>query len=574
VGGAPDSRIKRGLAPSLVGLLVSAPAALAASPATPAPDAQSARLLTGAAEVCFDTHVQTPDPAGFALAGYASAAAPLVPTAAQVVSDDPRCVRLTFGPGLDLGGFTLLTAAGNAVQDLAGRASVPGARPLQGSYASPRRGQTTGPQLVETSVDATLNTITFTYSRPLDTAAPVDPTQFGFYTASGPQVFGDGATPAVVSGRQVTIRFVAGTSVLDAVRTFALRGAVRSHTQLLPSAQDVLGATTGRPDLVDVKRVEVLPGVYELTYDTVVVATTSTIPQCVAVLEDGTRIPAVSFARPSQHGQIVRVAFGMFAAANDNKIARIADEGGCVVNQTASTTSTLAAYGVRTLNQSPGFTDGPDLEGVDLDAGSGLATFRFDQPLDPSTAFSDRFSLVHGDGQLSSGGIKISTVTPTREVVMQFTNAAVAGAVGAAVTPGAIADFLGAPSPLGAVARTVPEPRVDAVTQPQAPATLAPAPAPAPIPPAILAPQSPNTSRPAWPTASARLGRRSGGRRYVALRVRGTERWTRVVIGMWNRKGRYFKAIERTVPANRRFIVDQDVPRRTRGVVVAVKKVF
>jgi hypothetical protein len=557
----------RGLVPALAGALVTAPAALAAPPTdTPAPEPQSVRLVgPQEAEACFDAYVQTPDPSRFALLGYASAATPVVPTTAQVDAGDRRCVRLTFPPGLDLAGFTLATVAANAVQDLAGRVSVPGARPLEGSYASPRAGQTTGPQLLDTSADGTLNTLTFTYSRPLDPTAAVDPAQFGFYTASGALVTGDPATPAVVSGRQVTIGFVGGTSVLDAVRTFALTAAVRSHTQQLPSAHDVVGDTTGLPDLIEAQAVPALPGVYELTYDTDVAATTSTVANCAAILEDGTRAPGVSFARPNLDQRRVTVAFGMLAASNDSKIVRIVDEGGCAVNQSISMASSRGAIGVRALNMAPGFTDGPDLLDVLLDATNGFATFRFDQDLDPATATATGFSLVHADGVLTSDGLKVSTATPTRDVVMQFTHDAVEGSVGGAVAPGAIADFLGTPSPLGTAG--LPAPQV--VVEPAAAPAVTTA---APPPPPAAAPQG--SPAPGGPWASARVGRRADGTRYVALRVYGTKRYARVVIGLWNRRGRYYKKLVRTVPGRKRVVIDHKVPRRTRGAVVAVRKVF
>ena len=559
---------------------VASPAALAAAPpvVTSGPDLVSARVLSDGSEsppavrACFDAHLQTPVAASFALRGYAAAAA-LAPTGARVDATSPSCVVLTFAGAPDVAGFTLVTAAGSAAQDLAGRVSTPGSAPLDGSYLTPRAGQTTGPQLLATRADLTLNTITFTYSRPLSTLAAIDPTRFAFITASGALVAGDPAVTPFVAGRNVTIAFPAGFSTTDAARVVVLAGTVRSRTQELPNSQDVTGGATELPDLVSATPVAGLPGVYDLVYDTKVAATTATVANCRAVLEDGAEHTGVTLGRPAEDERTIRVAFAMPARRSDAKIVRVVDDGGCTVSQTISAPSSRGLAAVRATSMMPGFTDGPDLLDIGLNGTDGLATFRFDEEIDPATAVAAGFSLVHPDGLLTNDGAVLSSATPTRELVLQFTNDAVRGAIGGSVAGGAIATFAGPASPLGSVAYTPPAatPTATPAPSPAPPAPRAAEPDAAPRPPA--APQAAVTPRPAVRrgTISKRLYRPRGGRPYIAVRVRGDARaWVPIVVGVLDARGRVLRVMYRTVPRGTRVLLRQEVPTRGRSLKAAV----
>lgn len=438
---------------------------------TSSPDVRSAKIVTATpntAQVCFDQAIQPPPLAvpiggtgggftgpggivpGIHLRGYGlttAASAPLgvPPIAAKVEVGDANCLRLTFpvvsGANNYITDQTVIEVEPGAVQDQAGRNSAGGSAMLDGSTITPLAGATVGPDLVQAVPDGTANTVTFFYNTgiaPIAVGAPG--ALWAFYTSSGNTATGpiQGDFITGQGANWVTVHFpvgsAGGASVLDAVRltSFPLATFRANPFNFFPSGWDVIdyqggnGGVTERPNLQSATPVAGLPGVYDLKYDKVVFASsTSVLPGCIAVPENPWNVTSAaqalglgfigrSLGRPNQDPKTIRVSFntpglggvlpgaGGVDSITDQKIVEIADLGdliglGCVTNMTGSTSSSRGEVNVRTANMQKGFTEGPDLSGFSVDAANGTATYRYDQTVAAGTFQQAQNALLKSD---------------------------------------------------------------------------------------------------------------------------------------------------------------------------------
>ena len=471
---------------------------------TSSPDVRSAKIVTATpntAQVCFDQPIQPPPTAvpiggtgggftgptgivpGISLRGYgltspASVVGGVPPIAAKVEVGDPNCLRLTFpvvsGANSYVSDQTLIEVQPSAVQDLAGRNNAPGSAMLDGSTITPLAGATVGPDLVQAVPDGTANTVTFFYNTGI-TPIPVGANGafWQFYTSSGNTATGP-ITGDFVTGQGanwVTVHFpvgsAGGASVLDAVRLISQPLAVfrANPFNLFPSAWDVTdyqggnGGTTERPNLLSATPVANLPGVYDLKYDKVVFASsTSVLPGCIAIPENpwnlnptGAQLLGLgyigrSLGRPNQDPKTIRVSFntsglggplgglGGVDSIRDQKVVEIADLGdliglGCVTNMTGSASSSGGEVNVRTAHMQKGFTEGPDLSGFTVDQANGTGTYAFDQDVNPLSFQQAQNALLKTDSLFnipvlpfpgSALGQLLNANLPTDKLVVQF----------------------------------------------------------------------------------------------------------------------------------------------------------
>ena len=399
----------------------------------------------------------------------------LNPENAPVVDpNNQNCVQLQFGSSPPSGGgsavypraialYTIACAVQNAVNGAPvatpPKPSTQGCVRLDGSAISPGLGEIAGPNLVSTSVDSVNNRITYTFDRPLDNAfCPTGsntgtgcPQSFGYYDSTGSGGSGgqhNGCSILSNTTNQVIVQFGPscggpGTdNAGDAVRFFAY-STVRARTQDEFNQTEHLGSPTTVPDLI--RATFVSANTFQLEYDRPVNTFVFGCSFISAYTEDGSLYTCSSFARPGSNAAIINVSFSATQNFND-KIVRIVDEGCAVFDLENNACSTVGSIDVRTTNQSPGFTDGPDLRQVLLNSGGNTATFRFDQNINDQGAYypsSFSFALVDNNGNLS---FPVSGSTPAvsgTDVIVQYTGAQLAGAVGGTVFDCSVFDFEG-----------------------------------------------------------------------------------------------------------------------------------
>jgi hypothetical protein len=402
---------------------------------TQGPDVLSAALvpsLPNTAEICFDREIDnaslTPLGPSLGMIGY-RAMTGTPNTSARVVSpSDPsscgagRGVLAEFPAALALGGtrldqHTAIAVPEGMVADLDGNINVPSQAALSGSTLQPVNGATVGPKLVSATIHATLNNITYTYSRPIDaTFAALNPGNFGFETQSGQTSGVFGTLPALagavigipdlvtggvvgVAGNSVTVHFPRatdapnGASVTGARRIFSNFGAVNTAQFDLiggfnTSTLDVItrnGGDTERPDLIGATPVANQPGVWDLKYDTTVITVPIGQPLLTwAIDEEGTPYPGIVAGRPGNKPDVVRVAFLNNylpnAAALAQNIVRVTDLGGAAIDFMLAEFSSPGSIDVRTVNQTAGFSSAPDLASLAIDRNNDTATWTFDEP--------------------------------------------------------------------------------------------------------------------------------------------------------------------------------------------------
>ena len=423
---------------------------------------------------CFDQTINqlTTNPEDdFFLLGYdvGDIRFPENPDAVVIDPNNQSCVQLQFGSSppsagggdvyphaLDL--YSIACVRNGEVDGApAGtppKLNTPGCVRLDGSTLTPGHGDLAAPNLRSTSVDTVNNRITYTFDRRLD--ATYCPTgsmggceaRFGYYDSTGTGAGGVGYHDAdlMVSNTgstSVVLQFNdAGDNVGDAVRFAIVDSAVLSRTQgdQFNGIQHLGGPTTV-PDLIQATQVGV--NTFELTYDRPINTTMCGAACWVAYTVDGTLYGGTSFSRPGSDATKIRISFSGTQGFND-KIVRIVDPACAAFDLENNACSTLASIGVRAFNITPGFTDGPDLRQVIPEPAGNTVRFRYDQTVSNDPAFFPNinlFVLVDNNGNLSFPVGGAAPAFEGTDVILQFTAAQIAGAVGGGSDICAIRDF-------------------------------------------------------------------------------------------------------------------------------------
>ncbi|HEX6391775.1 MAG TPA: hypothetical protein VFZ89_20075, partial [Solirubrobacteraceae bacterium] len=445
-------------------------------PATNSPDLRSVAVdpsndltdgLGERARFCFDSNIATVG-AGWLLMSY-DARRYWSGTAARA-TDDEKCAVVTYKAGSDIAQATVGQVAGGAVADVAGHKNIVASEPVGGSVAAPAAGATTGPDLVRVDIDTSQANnfrAKFVFDENLN-PAPTRPDgadqdnaaedayqlqDFGYVTASGQPVFHAAGNAPAPSGNSITINF--GAAPLDeAVRFVTQPNAVEDRPQtgklgnlslVTPSSPGVVvknPETGGRPDLVKAEAAGA--NAYRLTYSTGVASPVAGKFQAVA--DDGTvsAVAASVGTGGTQDSLLVQFPDSEALTKDPGSVVRIVSADGAVKNSTDATKSSI--YGqaaTQTANNTPGYTNGPDLRGVIVDPTTQRTSFVYDEPVAAGSG-ADAFFGFRADATSAPGNGAVSTTGPS--VTVPF-GAGIAAFVAYGQGYGAVADPIGRPSP-------------------------------------------------------------------------------------------------------------------------------
>jgi hypothetical protein len=369
--------------------------------------------------------------------------------ATAAISTNPNCITVTIPPsaatnnlGVDLDGFTVLTINGGAVTDASARPSVPGSVAITPNFVeiSPQLGETTGPKLNGVTMPDSTHLV-YAFNRVLDPLTVGGANLFGYYKSSGaPAVTGQ---TLVVSGSTVTVAFAA--PITSNVRYFVDPGAVKTQTQEVPNPLGAVGGTIAvAPTITSAAAVTTFPGpgVFDVTYDQPV--SPQTAANLVLYLEDNASIPAstAGVTVTSLSSTVLRIALPASLAGLASKVVAVADLGGGAKMQNLPNNASVQSEGyVKTPPMNYGFTDGPDLTGMSLNASAATATFCFDGNYGNlvNAANAAAFQLVNADGTQSAGGTGTPVVSGNN-VTVQFSPSQLSTAAGGTLAGPAVED--------------------------------------------------------------------------------------------------------------------------------------
>lgn len=424
---------------------------------------------------CFDQPINgTPTANRFIVQTY-DALRYLQGTSASVDPTNQACALVTFSPNANLAEGTVAQVLDSAVSDAASRGNSLASEPLGGSSAKKVPGATTAPDLTAADNSDTGagtgedgsdegaeadaysgGTILFTFDEDLAPGS-ITANRFVFFDDAG-----TARTGAVIKTRpgdqigrnQVRIGFNSPVSNAarivtryNAATDFPQTAAFGDASLATPSSLGAIAKTTASASPV-ITAVTGGPKNFTVTYDRGVKEASA--GNYYAVIDDG-RVFNATGATVNTDGRSVTVtmpnAIGDEAAA----VVRFVDEGGGVsANDSTGKASQAGQTNTGEANNTPGFTNGPDLLSVAKNPTTNQVVFRFDEAVEAATA--NRFVGVAGSGAqfAASGAASADTVTVTVGYGQEIQSS-----VGAGANLGAAVDSQGHPSPFSAVSYSV-----------------------------------------------------------------------------------------------------------------------
>ncbi len=454
-------------------------------PVTSGPDLQSVAIVgsyepgdgqTRQVKYCFDASIGgVPGPGGFVVQTYDSTRR-MISTAAAPSggAGNDNCVTASFAASADLTQGTIGTVNGGAATDRNGKGNIPGSEKLDGSGVTPAAGQTSSPDLLNASINATdPNHVKITYNfDQIISRAGASVANFGYEKANGDVVFGrpasngpDGApgggddvpASAVVDGggsKSIIIDFLDDAAAPSAGGFETKAGAVSGAAQSDPAggAPSTPGISrTGGPSRP--KLTEAAPAgarQFTLTFDKNV--TVAGNGDFYAILDNGVAVPvAANGVGTGGAPNKLLVTFAGAVGDDSSHTVRILADAGATRDAGDGTTPSLPSQvNVSTAPALPGLTNGPDLLRVGLDPSTYQATFTFDDRVPDAPPAAAAFkayaadgSQINADAALSSSGNAIVVRFPTT----------VTGAVAYATTYGGVTNRVNGVSPLQSVSK-------------------------------------------------------------------------------------------------------------------------
>lgn len=400
----------------------------------------------------------------------------------SVAADNQNCAIVTFPKGSDIAQATVGSVRPGAVSDVANKANIVASEPVTGSVARPVAGATTGPDLIDATVDGAdpaNRIVTYTFDENLNpspsrgsgsaTQAAYEQSDFGYAGASGAPVYAP-AGKVLATGNTVKVNFK--SAPVDTAARFVTKAAAvedRPQTNVQdgsglslftaspPGVVIKSGETGGRP--YPIKAEPAGANTYKVTFNTGVAGWNNT--GFTAIADDGT-VSATSLSAGTGGSQdTVLVTFPDSSALTKDpgSIVRIVAANGAVSNSTdANAKSIYGDAATQTPNNTPGYTNGPDLLGVSVDAATQRTSFVYDEAVAPSTpsanflGFRPDTTSGPGTGATASGGNGIAVIF----------GAGIGDYVAYGQNYGAVKDAIGRPSPAQSVSK-------DAEAQPTPP---------------------------------------------------------------------------------------------------------
>ncbi|WP_354701165.1 hypothetical protein DSM112329_01472 [Paraconexibacter sp. AEG42_29] len=438
------------------------------------------------ARYCFDQPIAKIGTGGFVLQSY-DVRRYWQGTATQA-TDNAACAVVSFPAGSDIGQATIGGVGPGAVTDLANKPSLVASEPVIGSAAKPAGGATTAPDLIDATADISAGNakiVTYTFDESLNPApsrgageaaqTAYQASDFGYVLQDGDPVYA-AAGKVTATGNQVKVNFGAAP-VESAARFVTKQNAVEDRpasavqpgsglplvTRSAPGVVAKSAQTGGRPSLV-----AAAPDVansFKLTFSGPV--TGGSAAQIRAIADDGTlSAVASSIGTGGSENAIIATFPDSDALTKDpGSIVRIVAGAGAVTTTTDPKAGSIYSQApVSTPNNTPGYTNGPDLLNVAVDAATQRATFNYDEPVAASTPPS-RFTAFRSDGTDAQG---TGTTTSSGNSITVTLGAGIADFVAFGQGYGAVNDVAGRPSPNQSVSKDV-----EAAPTPPAPAPSA-----------------------------------------------------------------------------------------------------
>ena len=368
-------------------------------------------LIQNYVDLCFDVSIQL-DPGvantDFDLTGVNVLGDIENPINVSTHPTNTNCLRLLFDATTNLGSYTVLEVAEDAVRPSGGAAlgNKEAAAQLDNTDVEAVIGRIGGPNLLSTipvDVGGGPGTGAVQYNFDKDIEDPVA-ALFGYYGPDGEFELGDTIAPGSPSGGSVIVVFTGLTgddpTPSVATRFFTLSGAAelfdRDGAANDSRAESIGGPVPGRPDLLSVTEVPGQQGAYDMQYNQLIQPNDPS--DCRAIMSVGDTYGADS-VQVIGNGSVLRVTFDELVSTDlgaelnsDDEVVRIIDEGrpdgGCVQDLNTSRSSTTKSIALRLGDNIPGFTSGPDLTGCLGSPTSNEVKFIFDELLSTLPTFN------------------------------------------------------------------------------------------------------------------------------------------------------------------------------------------
>ena len=403
-------------------------------------------------EFCFSGQVQElTEESGFQLAGLKPSNRVGATDAQLVENGDGRCILASFPADTDVSSYTIGVVGNSVVENRSGEVNLQDSVPLGGGRDTRGVGGTNAPELLNVTVDATLDQISYVFDEnELGEEGTANASRFGYYTEDGTAV--TGRSVESVDDDTVIIGFGNdGQNQVDQAKRFFVQEGAVQDAQGNANTFGAAGEATAVPDLVSVKRAAGGGSQYDFRFDEAVQREQG--GKFVLYTSDMQKLTASSVTRPS--AEIVRATFSKASDFTD-KIARAAVADGAVASlNTGARSNTIGAASLPRGGEGAGPTSGPDLLDVTLDRETGQATFVFDATLEEDGIEAASFFLVTDSGNVRAARDVVSVGTGEgvtgNSVVVLFDEATAQAAGLASVNSDAVQDQSGERNPVTTV---------------------------------------------------------------------------------------------------------------------------
>jgi hypothetical protein len=484
----------------LASLIVAAPAPAhvpavgnGLAPTTNGPDLRSVQVLASdlddglpeQARFCFDTNLATVAAAYFALQTYDAQRAMGALSASRDTTDE-RCAIASFAAGTDVTQATVGEVAPGAVTDLQNRPNTLASEPVIGSVHTRFPGSTTAPDLVHVIVntaEAGHKRAAYIFDETLDRtpAVPYAASQFGFYSATDTPITAPAGSVSI-SGKSATVDFLATPQLETATRFFANPGAVQDRPQssgfgglalATASSPEVLNrgpASAARPEMTSATPIGAQD--LKIVFNVPVQFTPASAGGFFAIGDAGASPAAASAVGSGGEPNTLVVTFPATVAEDPGAIVRLYLAPGAVTAVGGAATNLAGQAPISTSNSAPGYTNGPDLLSVSVNALTSRVTYRYDEDVEgtpPPAASALTAAAIDGSPIAAVGGVVVSGSTVTA-----LFGPSLAAAVMFGNPFGTVFDRTGVPNPHQSVSTELqPAPPTSAASPPPPPAPIA-----------------------------------------------------------------------------------------------------
>ena len=417
---------------------------------TVAPDLRSVTLDGDEVSVCFDEQVTDAGGGGAYLQGYNDEMIWDI-TSLDEDEDNDDCLIGDVDDDINPEEATIGVVEEGVAEDRQSNENTQNSAELAGSEAEGGEGLTTGPDLIEVDINEGQDEIEYVFDEDCMGATLGG---FGYYTEDGDKVYAavpDAFDP--LSGCDddtVTIAYDEDLSDADATEGFVDQGTVTDlgdtggDTDANPLGTEEDGDQTDDLELESAERDgEDVEYCFDGEIDTDEDDIDETLFQIYE--EDGDLMAGSAGTADMISDECVEITFNVDGLEDmedfEVPLAAVQSEAveGAVNGTENADESDAGDAPLAESNEAAGFTDGPDLLGVDANEAADEMTFRFDEPVDEDETTSAEFHTVELDGDIGDNGEDAEV--EGNEVTVEFGNGEIDDSVGGSVDDQATADF-------------------------------------------------------------------------------------------------------------------------------------